>query len=262
VFEPLRHRRHDNAALHCAFDLIEVDGAGAASGGRSVRGRGARQPRTQGVPEPVTLYGIVRASGGGRRAGQRHLTPLVGRDEEIAMLMRRWERARQGDGQLLLIMGEPDWVSLVCSRNFTAAYTTRRTPGPSGAFCNSSRTRRSARLPNGAARASAASTSRLSGGSRNLKTRFLRSSSIRGEYTLAGTSIAQCSRIARTKPAVRQEYTHQQLHCRASRHFKGSQGSEPDAADDGQGSAAGGVGVAPDPLERQPPGMGRDQLMD
>jgi predicted ATPase len=31
----------------------------------------------------------------------------VGRDEEIATLMRRWERARQGDGQLVLIVGEP-----------------------------------------------------------------------------------------------------------------------------------------------------------
>jgi class 3 adenylate cyclase len=61
----------------------------------------------KGVPEPVALYRIVRASGGGRRAGQRHLTPLVGRDEEIAMLMRRWERARQGDGQLVMIVGEP-----------------------------------------------------------------------------------------------------------------------------------------------------------
>src|SRR5262249_21348920 len=61
----------------------------------------------KGVPEPVTLYRIVRASGGGRRAGQRRLTPLVGRDEELAMLMRRWERARQGDGQLVLIIGEP-----------------------------------------------------------------------------------------------------------------------------------------------------------
>ena len=61
----------------------------------------------KGVPEPVTLYRIVRASGGGRRAGQRRLTPLVGRDEEITMLMRRWERARQGDGQLVLIIGEP-----------------------------------------------------------------------------------------------------------------------------------------------------------
>jgi class 3 adenylate cyclase len=61
----------------------------------------------KGVPEPVTLYRIVRASGGGRRVGQRNLTPLVGREEEIAMLLRRWERARQGDGQLVLIIGEP-----------------------------------------------------------------------------------------------------------------------------------------------------------
>ena len=61
----------------------------------------------KGVPEPVTLFRLIRPSGGGRRAGQRHLTPLVGRDEEIAMLMRRWERARQGDGQLVLVVGEP-----------------------------------------------------------------------------------------------------------------------------------------------------------
>jgi class 3 adenylate cyclase len=61
----------------------------------------------KGVLEPIRLFRLVRASGGGRRAGQRHLTPLVGRDEEIAMLMRRWERARQGDGQLVLIVGEP-----------------------------------------------------------------------------------------------------------------------------------------------------------
>src|SRR5271169_2740628 len=67
--------------------------------------RGSHQ--LKGVPEPVTLLRLVRASGGGRRAGQRHLTPLVGRDEEMAMLLRRWERARQGDGQLVMIVGEP-----------------------------------------------------------------------------------------------------------------------------------------------------------
>ncbi len=61
----------------------------------------------KGVPEPVALFRLVRASGAGRRSGQRHLTPLVGRDEEITMLMRRWERARQGEGQLVLIVGEP-----------------------------------------------------------------------------------------------------------------------------------------------------------
>ena len=49
----------------------------------------------KGVPEPVMLFQLVRASGGGRRLAQRHLTPLVGREEEIAMLMRRWDRARR-----------------------------------------------------------------------------------------------------------------------------------------------------------------------
>jgi predicted ATPase len=35
------------------------------------------------------------------------LTPLVGRDEEVELLMRRWEQAKQGDGQTVLIAGEP-----------------------------------------------------------------------------------------------------------------------------------------------------------
>jgi AAA ATPase domain/Adenylate and Guanylate cyclase catalytic domain len=61
----------------------------------------------KGVPEPTALFRLVRASGGGRRSGSRHLTPLVGRDDEMTVLMRRWERARQGDGQLVMIVGEP-----------------------------------------------------------------------------------------------------------------------------------------------------------
>src|SRR5580658_4008297 len=61
----------------------------------------------KGVPEPTVLYRLVRASGGGRRSGQRQLTPLVGRDDEMTMLLRRWERARQGDGPLVMIVGEP-----------------------------------------------------------------------------------------------------------------------------------------------------------
>ena len=49
----------------------------------------------------------MRASGGGRRGGARALTPLVGREEELDLLSRRWERAREGEGQLALIVGEP-----------------------------------------------------------------------------------------------------------------------------------------------------------
>jgi class 3 adenylate cyclase len=35
------------------------------------------------------------------------LTPLVGRDEEIDLLLRRWTRAKAGDGQIVLLSGEP-----------------------------------------------------------------------------------------------------------------------------------------------------------
>jgi class 3 adenylate cyclase len=61
----------------------------------------------KGVPEPVMLYRLVRASGGGRRAGARQLTPLVGRDEEMELLLRRWAQVRAGNGRVVLISAEP-----------------------------------------------------------------------------------------------------------------------------------------------------------
>src|SRR3984885_10503867 len=60
----------------------------------------------KGAPEPTTLFRIVRASGG-RRFGARALTPLVGREEELDLLCRRWERAARGEGQFIQIVGEP-----------------------------------------------------------------------------------------------------------------------------------------------------------
>ena len=65
------------------------------------------QHELKGLSAPMTLYRVVRASGGGRRGGARALTPLVGREEELDLLARRWDRARKGDGQLALIVGEP-----------------------------------------------------------------------------------------------------------------------------------------------------------
>jgi class 3 adenylate cyclase len=61
----------------------------------------------KGLSEPVQLFRIVRASGGGRRGGARALTPFVGREEELSLLARRWESVRSGEGQLVLIVGEP-----------------------------------------------------------------------------------------------------------------------------------------------------------
>src|SRR5208337_5616675 len=67
--------------------------------------KGAHQ--LKGVPAPVALYRIVRASGAGRRSGSRALTPLVGREDELTLLTRRWSRALAGEGQFVQIVGEP-----------------------------------------------------------------------------------------------------------------------------------------------------------
>jgi class 3 adenylate cyclase/predicted ATPase len=65
------------------------------------------QHELKGVPAPVMLYRIVRASGGGRRGRAKALSPLVGRVEELDLLTRRWESARSGHGQFVQIVGEP-----------------------------------------------------------------------------------------------------------------------------------------------------------
>jgi len=41
------------------------------------------------------------------RYGPSGLTPLVGRDEEVDLLLRRWSLARDGEGQVVLLSGEP-----------------------------------------------------------------------------------------------------------------------------------------------------------
>ena len=61
----------------------------------------------KGVAQPLSLYRVVRASGGGRRGGARALTSFVGREEDIGTLLRRWDRVRAGEGQFVQIIGEP-----------------------------------------------------------------------------------------------------------------------------------------------------------
>ena len=46
-------------------------------------------------------------AGTGASAPPALSTPLVGREEELDLLRRRWERAARGEGQLTLIVGEP-----------------------------------------------------------------------------------------------------------------------------------------------------------
>src|SRR4029077_8699291 len=52
----------------------------------------------KGVAQPLSLYRVVRASGGGRRGSKRALTRFVGREEDIGTLLRRWDRVRARRG--------------------------------------------------------------------------------------------------------------------------------------------------------------------
>ncbi|WP_213290803.1 adenylate/guanylate cyclase domain-containing protein [Bradyrhizobium sp. sGM-13] len=62
-----------------------------------------------GIHYPVRVWRVVGASLVGSRfeALRAASTPLIGREEEIALLTRRWERAKAGDGSVVLIVGEP-----------------------------------------------------------------------------------------------------------------------------------------------------------
>ena len=64
----------------------------------------------KGIAAPVPAWQVLRPSAVESRFEALRgsaLTPLVGRDEEIELLLRRWERAKAGDGQVVLISGEP-----------------------------------------------------------------------------------------------------------------------------------------------------------
>jgi class 3 adenylate cyclase/predicted ATPase len=64
----------------------------------------------KGIAESVPAWQVLRPSVVASRFEALRgsaLTQLVGRDEEIELLLRRWARAKAGDGQVVLISGEP-----------------------------------------------------------------------------------------------------------------------------------------------------------
>jgi len=63
----------------------------------------------RGVPELLRLYQVLSASGATSRldvAQPRGLTPLVGREQEVGLLVERWEQVKAGHGQVVLLTGE------------------------------------------------------------------------------------------------------------------------------------------------------------
>jgi class 3 adenylate cyclase/predicted ATPase len=63
----------------------------------------------KGFAAPVPASRVLRESAAeGRFAALRTAgTPLVGRDEELALLQRRWKQAKGGEGCVVLVSGEP-----------------------------------------------------------------------------------------------------------------------------------------------------------
>ena len=63
-----------------------------------------------GLPQAVQAWQVRgEAAGISRFAARRSgaLTPLVGRQEEIELLLRRWSQAKRGEGGVVLLSGEP-----------------------------------------------------------------------------------------------------------------------------------------------------------
>jgi class 3 adenylate cyclase len=64
----------------------------------------------KGIAGSVRSWTALRASSVASRFEAQHetnLTPLVGRDEELELLLRRWRQAVAGEGRVVLLSGEP-----------------------------------------------------------------------------------------------------------------------------------------------------------
>jgi hypothetical protein len=64
----------------------------------------------KGWAEPIQAWHVVRTSGVESRFEAQHktrLTPLIGREEQIDLLLRRWRKAVEGEGCVVVLTGEP-----------------------------------------------------------------------------------------------------------------------------------------------------------
>ena len=64
----------------------------------------------KGVTEPLRLYRVLAAKSGANRFEAAHagsLTPLIGRSTELGMLLDRWHKIKDADGQVIMLSGIP-----------------------------------------------------------------------------------------------------------------------------------------------------------
>jgi predicted ATPase len=69
-----------------------------------------RAETLKGIERPMALYHVAGSSGARGRlqagAAVRGMTSFVGREDEMRTLLNRWERVREGEGQVVMISGE------------------------------------------------------------------------------------------------------------------------------------------------------------
>jgi class 3 adenylate cyclase len=66
-------------------------------------------PALKGITQPLEVYQVLYESTARSRleaAGRTGLTPLVGREPEVALLRERWAQVKEGVGQVVLLSGE------------------------------------------------------------------------------------------------------------------------------------------------------------
>jgi len=64
----------------------------------------------KGLADPIQAWQVLAASPMQSRFEAQHetsLAPLVGREEELELLLRRWNQASQGEGRVVLLTGQP-----------------------------------------------------------------------------------------------------------------------------------------------------------
>jgi class 3 adenylate cyclase len=107
--EPPNIANRVQAAAAPGTVVITADTHRLLSGLFAVEDRGTQT--LKGIERPIQIYRVIEPSGVRGRldavAASRGLTPFIGREDELRLLMRVWERVLEGEGGAVVISGEP-----------------------------------------------------------------------------------------------------------------------------------------------------------
>ena len=83
------------------------------------------------VTEPVRVYRVLAAKSMASRFDAAHagsLSPLIGRSTELSLLLDRWAKVKEGDGQVILLSGIPGVGKIAAPARIEVAHSERTSP--------------------------------------------------------------------------------------------------------------------------------------